>query len=141
MANFSDYLENQLGDLLFRTGNFTKPAGIWLAMCSGIPHDTHTGSTLPELTGGNYARWAMGPPSDNAWVRFNPGGSGIILNASGLKPISGWTGGVVQISGAALCDAATGGNVLVHGALSTAKQISSPDDVTFASGTISFQIL
>lgn len=142
MSAFSNYAENAIVDHLFRTASLPKFNGVWLALCSGIPHDTHTGTTLPELTGGNYARWNMGPPSDSSWVLFHPGGaSGIILNASGLKPISGWTGGVVQVSGAALCDAATGGNVIVHGSLTTPKQISSSDDLTFASGTIQFQLL
>lgn len=141
MSAFSDFMENQLADMLFRTGGYSKPAGIWLALCSGVPHDTHTGTTLPEVAGGNYSRWAMGPPSDNAWVRFNPAGSGIIYNASGMTPISNWSGARTDISGVALCDAATGGNVIVHGTLSTSKTITSTDNLTFASGTISFQLL
>jgi hypothetical protein len=141
MSAFSDFMENQVVDHLFRTTTLPKFGGVWLALCSGIPHDTHTGTTLPEVAGGNYSRWNMGPPSDSAWTRFMPGGSGLIYNASGLTPISNWSGARTDISGVALCDAATNGNVIVHGTLITPKTITSTDNLIFASGTISFQLL
>jgi hypothetical protein len=138
MSAFSDFYENGIQDHLLRTASLPKPNGVWLALCSGIPHDTHTGSTLPEVAGGNYARWNFGPPSDSAFVRFNPGGSGILYNASGVSPILNWSGARTDVSGMALCDAPTGGNVIIHGTLSTSKTITSTDNLAFASGTLGF---
>jgi hypothetical protein len=140
VANFSDFMEVQVAEHLFRTGTLNKPAGIWLALTSGIPHDSHTGGNLPEL---GVTRWALGPPSNSAFIYHNVPTSGLIFLGSGITPINVYAGSPspVNVSGVALLDALTGGNVICHGALTVAKVVTTGDSLTFASGAISFQVL
>lgn len=73
MAALSDYLEAQLLNHIFRSGVFTKPSQIAIALTSGVCVDSNTGSTIPELPSGvskganfvstNYARINLGSPA------------------------------------------------------------------------------
>jgi|LakMenEpi03Aug12_release.lakeMendotaPanAssembly.Ray.scaffolds.fasta_scaffold07026_13 hypothetical protein len=80
MAALSDYLEAQLLNHIFRSGVFTKPSQIAIALTSGVCLDSNTGNTIPELPSGvqkgnnfvttNYARINLGSPSgvgNNVW--------------------------------------------------------------------------
>ncbi|NBP00572.1 MAG: hypothetical protein EBU90_10690 [Proteobacteria bacterium] len=80
MASISDYLESQLLNHIFRTQTFLKPSNISIALTSGVPLDSHTGSTLPELPTGvtrgsttvstGYSRINLDAPSgvgDSTW--------------------------------------------------------------------------
>ena len=80
MAALSDYLESGLLNHIFRTASFPKPATIAIALTSGVPTDSQSGSTIPELPSGvqnglnfvttNYKRIDLGPPSlsgDSSW--------------------------------------------------------------------------
>ena len=80
MAALSDYLESGLLAHIFRGSTFSKPATISIALTSGVPKDSDTGATIPELPSGvskgltfvstNYARVNLGSPSgvgDNVW--------------------------------------------------------------------------
>ena len=80
MASISDYLESQLLNHIFRTQEFLKPSNISIALTSGVPLDSNTGSTLPEIPTGvlkgnttvstGYSRRNLGSPSgvgDSTW--------------------------------------------------------------------------
>jgi hypothetical protein len=80
MAALSDYLESQLLNHIFRNQPFNKPSNISIALTSGVPIDTDSGATIPELPSGvsrgqnfvstNYARINLGAPSgvgSNVW--------------------------------------------------------------------------
>lgn len=73
MAALSDYLENQLLTHVFLGTDFSKPTNISIALTSGVPLDSDTGSTLPELASGvggvstNYTRYDLGVPSASTW--------------------------------------------------------------------------
>jgi hypothetical protein len=80
MAALSDYLESGLLSHIFRNTAFTRPSTIAIALTSGVPADSDTGSTIPELPSGvvnglnfvttNYKRINLGPPAtsgDNTW--------------------------------------------------------------------------
>jgi len=73
MAALSDYLESQLLNHIFRDSTFDKPSNISIALCSGVPLDSDTGSTLPELPSGiggldtRYRRYSLNEPSDSSW--------------------------------------------------------------------------
>ena len=62
-GNLSDYLKNELRKHVFRTGSFTKPATVYVALYTAAPSDAGGGA---EVTGGSYARVQVGP-SDAAW--------------------------------------------------------------------------
>jgi len=80
MAALSDYLESGLLSHIFRGATFAKPTTIALALTSGVPKDSDTGATIPELPSGvtkgatfvttNYSRVNLGSPAttgNNTW--------------------------------------------------------------------------
>lgn len=84
MAAFSDYLESELLNHVFRATEYLKPTNISVVLTSDVAQDNDTGSTLPELpsgynNGGNwqttgYSRLSLGDPSvDGTGVWGNVG--------------------------------------------------------------------
>ena len=80
MAALSDYLESGLLSHIFRNTALTRPSVIAIALTSGVPIDTDTGSTIPELPSGvskganfvttNYKRISLFNPAtsgNSAW--------------------------------------------------------------------------
>lgn len=132
----SDYLEGQLIDHLFRTGTFGKPAGIYLALFTVAPSDSGGGT---EVTGGSYARVAV-TQVDTNW-NAPTAGDGLTDNVNAITfpaPTANW--GVIVAFG--IFDAATAGNLLIHGSLGISKTVNNGDsaprfsagdlDITFA---------
>lgn len=52
MAALSDYLESSLLNHIFRNSPFPKPSSIAIALTSGVPLDSDSGATMPELPSG-----------------------------------------------------------------------------------------
>lgn len=52
----SNYFENKLIDFLFRNVSYTPPAKLYVALCTVTPSAEDTGSTIVEVSGGNYSR-------------------------------------------------------------------------------------
>ena len=126
MGSFSNYLEDELLDHVFGKGSFTPPT-IYVAVSTADPLDS--GSGLAEPSGGGYARIQT---TDADW---NAAYGGAIDNANAIT-FNEATGSWGTITHFALMDAASGGNLLVHGALSTSKSISNGDTVRFAAGDL-----
>jgi len=126
MGSFSDYLESELLDHLFGKGSYTPPT-IYVALSTANPLDD--GSGLAEPSGNNYAR------VQTAATDWNAASSGFIDNAAviGFNEATGNWGNITHF---ALMDAASGGNLLVHGALSTSKSIGTGDTAEFAAGDL-----
>lgn len=121
MAALSDYLENELIKHIFRTGSFTKPAGLHVALFTAAPSDAGGGT---EVTGGSYARVAAGP-LDATWDA-PAAGNGVTANTADITfpaPTADW-GSVTHFG---IFDAATAGNLLIHGALAAAKTVNNGD--------------
>jgi len=132
----SDYLEVQLRAHIFRTASFTKPVALHVSLHTADPTDAGTGA---EVSGGSYAR-VQRDPLDANWTAPDATG-GLTDNVAAITfpaPTANW--GVVTHF--AVWDAATVGNMLCYGALTTPKTINSGDaapsfaigalDVTFA---------
>jgi hypothetical protein len=131
MSNMSDYLEGQLRAHIFRTASFTKPAALYVSLHTGTLTDAGTGT---EVTGGSYAR-VQRNPSDANWTAASAT-DGITDNAAAITfppPSANW--GTVTHFG--IWDAATSGNLLVHGALTTPRTINNGDPApSFAAGVV-----
>ena len=136
MAKMSDYLEVSLRTHIFRTGSFTKPTVLAISLHTADPTDAGTGT---EVTGGSYARVSRNPLDAN-WSAASAT-DGLTDNVADLvfpAPTANW--GIVTHFG--IWDAATAGNLLIHGAFTTAKTVNNGDaapqilagqlDVTFA---------
>ena len=126
MGSFSNYLEDELLDHVFGKGSYTPPT-IYVALSTGDPLDD--GSGLAEPSGNGYER------AQTAAVDWNAASGGDIDNANAIA-FNEATGSWGTITHFALMDAASGGNLLVHGALSTSKSIGGGDTAEFAAGDL-----
>lgn len=135
MGALTNYAEDETIKHIFRTGSFTKPAGLYVGLFTAAPGEAGGGT---EVTGGSYAR-VSSAPSDANWTATT-GGDGTTSNASALTfpaPTANW-GNVTHWG---IFDAATGGNLLVYAALTTPKTINNGDAApSFGVGALTFQI-
>jgi hypothetical protein len=127
----SDYLENKLIDHIFRGVSFTAPTALHVALFTAAPSDSGGGT---EVSGGSYARVNLAPSTTN-WSATNSvgattnpssGTTGATSNNSAItfaSPTANW--GTVTHFG--IFDAGSGGNLLVHGALTASKTINNGD--------------
>lgn len=131
MSKMSDYLEGQLRAHLFRTASFTKPAALHVSLHTADPTDDASGT---EVSGGSYAR-VQRDPLDANWTAASAT-DGVTDNAAAItfpSPTANW--GVITHFG--IWDAATVGNMLIHGALTTPKTVNSGDAApSFAIGSL-----
>lgn len=131
MANMSDYLEVELRKHLFRTGTFTKPTVLGVALYTVTPSDSGGGT---EVTGGSYARVDV-PPLDANWSGASST-NGLTDNVGAITfptPTANW--GTVVAFG--IHDATSGGNLLVWGAITPNKTINNGDPApSFAAGAL-----
>lgn len=136
MSAMSDYLEVELRKHIFRTGSFTKPTVLRVALATAAPTDATTGATITEVTNANaYAR--TGPdPLDANWSAPDSTG-GLTDNVAAITfPTA--TGSWGTVSHCAIVDSAThaAGNVLFHGALTASKTVAVNDIFQFAAGAL-----
>ena len=112
MASKSDYLENKVLDHALGKTAFTMPTTVAMALCTSIPTDASTGTTIVEATYTGYARKAI------AASDLNAAASGTTTNANAIT-FAACSGGTSTIIGFAICDATTVGNVLYWGTVTS----------------------
>lgn len=149
MTALSDYLESGLLHHVFRGETLPKFGNVAIALCSGVPTDADTGSTIPELPsgkalegGGNtangYKRYSLGAPADSGNVKWQYNindhnqGSGLIKNDQVFQFETalydwGW------VSGIAIVDSGEygTGNLLMYAELNNPRIIYQGDSVKF----------
>lgn len=140
----SNYLENILIDFIFRGINYTPSNNLYIALCTSIPEDSDNGSTIAEVSGGNYER-IKAPCQASMW--YSTAG-----NASGpSNGTNGRTGNAVAIewnevtweetvTAVAICDAPMGGNLLFFGELEEPKTVVSGSSVKFLINQLTYKI-
>lgn len=121
MSAMSDYLENEILDHILGTGAYTMPTTVYVGLSTGSFNDDNSGT---ELTGNNYAREA---------ITFGAAASGVASNSAAVE-FNAATGSWGTVSHFGLFDALSGGNLLIHGALTASKVISSGDILKIAIG-------
>ena len=119
--DMTTYLKDALAAEVLKNTNYAPPATVYLALFTTATADDGTGT---EVTGGSYARQAVafGTVTDGA--------------ASNSAAESFTNMPAATITHAALYDASTAGNMLMHGALAASKVVASGDTLTFAIGDI-----
>jgi len=126
MGSFSDYWENEILDHLFGKGSYAPPT-IYVGLSTADPGDDGTG--LSEPSGNGYARVATSAAD------WNSASGGSLNNANALE-FAEATGDWGTVTHTGFFDAATGGNVLAHSALTVSKTISNGDTMRFAIGDL-----
>jgi hypothetical protein len=122
----SNYTENLALKWLLTTDSATRPSAWYVALFTSDPTDAGSGT---EVSGTNYARTAVTftVTDDTA---TNSGA--VTFNAAG----SNW--GTVSHIG--VYNASTSGNLLFHGAVTTAKAIDSGDTFTISTSNLSITL-
>lgn len=136
MSAMSDFLETEIRKHIFRTGSYTKPTVLRVALATGATTDAQTGATITEVTNANaYAR--TGPdPLDANWTGASAT-DGLTDNAAAITfPTA--TGSWGTVSHIAIVDSAThgAGNSLLHGALTASKTVGNGDVFQFNTGAL-----
>jgi hypothetical protein len=120
---------------LFRTGSFTKPTVLGVALFTVTPSDSGGGT---EVSGGSYARVDR-PPLDANWTAAS-GTDGATDNAAAITfptPTANW--GTIVAFG--IFDATSGGNLLVWGPITPNKTVNNGDPApSFAIGALDVTI-
>ena len=112
---------------LLTTGSVTRPTAWYVALFTSDPTDTGAAGT--EVSGNGYARTA---------VTFSVTGD-TASNTAGVEfPAATASWGTV--SHLAVYDASTGGNMIFHSALTTAKTITDGDVFRIPTGDLDFTL-
>ena len=122
MPSMSDFLESKIIDHLLRGQAYTVPTTIYLALCTS-PTDDAGGGT--EVAGGGYSRQPV-------TLAASGGGGTTTSTTDCVFPNMP----AVTVTHGKICDAVSGGNVLMHGALVVSKVVPLGDPLTIAAGDI-----
>jgi hypothetical protein len=143
-GSMSDYLENKLTDHVFRGVAYTAPTHLYVALFTAAPSDSGGGT---EVSGGSYARVTLDPSTTN-WAATNGAGTttnpssgtgGTTSNNSTITfPTATGSWGTVTHVG--IFDAATSGNLLFWGALTSSEVVNTGGTFSFAASALSNQI-
>lgn len=123
MAAMTDYLEAKLLDHVFRNVAYTPPTTVYVALYTAAPTDAGGGT---EVTGGSYARQSV---AFSAAVS----GPGTVSNSASITFTNM---PAVTITHAAVLDALTAGNMLMHGALTASRTTAAGDNLSIAVGDL-----
>ncbi len=143
MPAISTSLKNKLIDLTLRGQTFTGPATVYVSLHTSATTDAGGGT---EVTGGSYARAAVAASMANFAGTQSAGSTSASTGTTGATsnngvinfptPTASWG----TPSNFAVWDAATGGNMLYHGAITTPKAIASGAPVSFNAGALTITI-
>ena len=123
MSAMSDYLENEILDHILGTGAYTAPTTVYVGLSTATLADDASGT---ELSGSGYARQS---------ATFNAASSGTADNSAAIEfPAATASWGTVSHFG--IYDAASSGNLLIHGAFTAAKLIDTGDILKISAGDL-----
>ena len=129
MGSFTDFLELELLDHVFGAAAYTAPATLYVALSTTTITDA--GGNMTEPSGNAYARVAV---TNNA-TNWPAAAAGAKANGTAITfPTA--TGSWGTIIDFAIMDAATAGNMLGYGTLTTAKAVTTGDTPSFAIGDL-----
>ena len=139
MSALSDYLEAKYLDHTYNGVSFTPPTGVHIALYTSAPTDADTGT---EVSGGGYARVLVNPSGGGAPefnVAVTDGDGKLVDNADSITfPTATAAWGTITHFGAK--DAATGGNLLHHGALDEPQVVNTGGTLKIAAGDLKLRM-
>jgi hypothetical protein len=135
MGALTNAAEDEVIKHIFRTGSWTKPTTLYVALFTAAPGEAGGGT---EVTGGSYARVAS-TPGDANWAA-TVGGDGTTSNLAAITfpaPTADW--GQATHWGI-FFDEATAGTLRIYAALTTPKTINNGDAApSFGVGALTYQ--
>ena len=138
MAALSDYLEQKLMDLICNGDAFTPP-DTYLALFTDDPTDAASGT---EVTGGSYARERIYDNGGGApdWTVAAVGGVGYECENDDDITFTTATAPWGTVSHFGVFDAASSGNLLMHGALDESKAVGTDDVFKVSAGNLTLRL-
>jgi hypothetical protein len=134
MAAFSDYFETAILNW-FRGTTFPVATGsVYAALHTATTTDAGGGT---EVSGNAYARQGM-TKATGTWTA--PAAVGNITNTAEVAFPAATPSGWGTVTHSALWDAATVGNMIMHGALTASKTINQDDVFRFPIGALSLTV-
>ena len=121
--SFSNTFETHVLQYVFTTTSVTRPTAWYVGLFTADPTDTGSGAT--EITGNNYSRVS---------ATFTVSGNAATTSAA--VEFSAATGSWGTISHIGIFDAASGGNLIAHSALSASKAIGTGDVFRIPTGDL-----
>lgn len=134
MSAASNYLETMIMDLLTQGDNKTAPS-TYVALFTTDPTDAASGT---EVSGNGYARTRVYTDGATSPYWNTPSNGQTDNNGNITFPQA--TGSWGTVTHFAIFDAVSGGNMLIHGALTAQKTISIGDTFEFASGDLDISV-
>jgi len=128
--SFSDYAEGKVLDHVFSLAAAYPRPTLYLGVSTTDPTDA--GSSATEPAGGAYARIAT---TASDWQR-----TGSVVDNTSQLSFPEATASWGTLTHFVMYDAATGGNVIAHTELTSAKAIASNETLRFPVGNITFTL-
>lgn len=132
MGSKSNYLEEKMSQLMLGANAYSVPATVYIGLWTEALDDASDGNSSGEVSGNAYERYEVTNNNTN-WE----GDTGNRTNAVDFifETASGGVWGTITYF--AILDAATSGNILYWGQLTTPKDIGDGDTFKFVAGAIS----
>lgn len=121
--SFSNTFETHVLQYVFTADSVTRPTAWYVGLFTADPTDTGSGAT--EITGNNYSR-----------VSATFSVTGATATTSAAVEFAAATGSWGTISHIGIFDAASGGNLIAHSALSASKAIGTGDVFRIPTGDL-----
>ena len=121
--SFSNTFETHVLQYVFTTASVTRPTAWYVCLFTADPTDTGSGAT--EITGNNYSR-----------VSATFSVTGATATTSAAVEFAAATGSWGTISHIGIFDAASGGNLIAHSALSASNAIGTGDVFRIPTGDL-----
>lgn len=139
MSALSDFLEAALLEHLYRGAASPRQDSYWLALFTSPTADDGSGTEVDTADWSNYARVQVdASAASTIFTAAAPGGSGGHVTDNGAAVDFGTAVIVtpVQFTHIAVMTAASGGDFMKHGPLTTPKTVSDGDPVTIPIGDL-----
>ena len=132
MSAMSTYLENKIANHVLRNTAFTTPGdAVYVGLIKFYETKTLEPGTLTQEVGtGSYARIQVN--GTGGWDAPSDGATQNTAVITFPTATADWG----MVSGVIVADASSGGNVLLHGSLTTARDVSSGDVFKFNAGDL-----
>lgn len=130
--SFTDYLENRVLDHVFGGADFSRPATLYIGLCTGV---SESGTVTGEPSGGSYARVAV----TNNTTNFPPASGGTKENGEVIafpEATASWG----TLNTVFIADSSVGGTVLAYGSLTVAKAVGVGDTPKFNAGALTITL-
>lgn len=134
-GELSDYLANNLLDLMYNDVAFSSPA-TWIALWTSTLSDSDGGGAAGEVSGGAYSRQQVGTASWDSATGTNPA----YVDNNALIDFGTATAGWGTVVAVAVLDASASGNLLWYDNDVTDQQVSTNDSVEIASSDLTLQM-